>query len=173
MQRLLACVISSFFLSLVFAWQLLLWTERARTIIKNWLNILINCDLFFFSFVFTVAVVGAFFICWAPFHAQRLMATYVKEPTLVEVMIFKLLTHISGVTYYISAVINPILYSIMSLKFRQAFKETLGHCCRSSHNKRLGKFNSLDSYKSRYSSTRQSSFVNDKSNRQSLNGFIS
>lgn len=76
-----------------------------------------------------VAVVLAFFVCWAPFHAQRLMATHVKSPTAAEEMIFAILTHISGITYYVSATINPILYSIMSLKFRQAFKDTLGHCC--------------------------------------------
>jgi len=142
--------------------------KKIQKIITSWLISFLNP-----IFLFTVAVVGAFFICWAPFHAQRLVATYVNEPTLVEIMIFNLLTHISGVTYYISAVINPILYSIMSLKFRQAFKETLGHCCRSSDSKRLGKFNSLDSYRSRCSSTRQSSLVNEKSNRASINGSIS
>ena len=26
-----------------------------------------------------VAVVVAFFICWAPFHAQRLMTIYIRE----------------------------------------------------------------------------------------------
>ena len=75
-----------------------------------------------------MAVVLAFFICWAPFHAQRLMATHVTEATPAEEMIFTVLTHISGITYYVSATINPILYSIMSLKFRQAFKDTLGRC---------------------------------------------
>ena len=29
--------------------------------------------------VVTVAVVVAFFICWAPFHAQRLMTIYIRE----------------------------------------------------------------------------------------------
>lgn len=70
----------------------------------------------------TVAVVVAFFVCWAPFHAQRLMAIYVTQPTEDEVFVYTVLTYISGVTYYVSATINPILYSIMSLKFRQAFK---------------------------------------------------
>ena len=78
---------------------------------------------------FPVAVVLAFFICWAPFHAQRLMATHVQAPTAAEEVMFAILTHISGITYYVSATINPILYSIMSLKFRQAFKDTLGRCC--------------------------------------------
>ncbi|CAL1262399.1 unnamed protein product, partial [Larinioides sclopetarius] len=76
------------------------------------------------------AVVVAFFICWAPFHAQRLMAIYVVQQTPTVVMIYTTLTHISGITYYVSATINPILYSIMSKKFRHAFKNTLAHCCR-------------------------------------------
>ncbi|KAM7287122.1 pyrokinin-1 receptor isoform X3 [Ixodes scapularis] len=76
-----------------------------------------------------IAVVVAFFICWAPFHAQRLMAVYIKDPTPAHELAFSLLTYISGVTYYVSATINPILYSIMSLKFRQAFRDTLMRCC--------------------------------------------
>lgn len=74
-------------------------------------------------------MVVAFFICWAPFHAQRLMAVYIKDPTPAHELAFSLLTYISGVTYYVSATINPILYSIMSLKFRQAFRDTLMRCC--------------------------------------------
>lgn len=38
------------------------------------------------------------------------MAIYVREPTSQQVFIFNLLNHISGVSYYISAVANPILY---------------------------------------------------------------
>ncbi|XP_013774352.1 pyrokinin-1 receptor-like [Limulus polyphemus] len=76
-----------------------------------------------------VAVVVTFFVCYAPFHAQRLMATYVTDPTPTETIIYDVLMYMSGVLYYVSATINPILYSIMSFKFRQAFKETLAKCC--------------------------------------------
>ncbi|KFM74368.1 hypothetical protein X975_10254, partial [Stegodyphus mimosarum] len=55
------------------------------------------------------------------------MAIYVHQQTPTAVMIYTILTYISGVTYYVSATINPILYSIMSNKFRQAFKDTLAH----------------------------------------------
>jgi hypothetical protein len=74
-------------------------------------------------------VVVAFFVCWAPFHAQRLMASLLKTPTDAQVLLFHLLTNISGVTYYFSATINPILYSIMSAKFRRAFWDTLRCWC--------------------------------------------
>lgn len=81
-----------------------------------------------FKLFFAVAVVIAFFICWAPFHAQRLMAVYIMDPTESDIVAFSYLTNISGVLYYVSATINPILYSIMSLKFRHAFRDTLGRC---------------------------------------------
>lgn len=42
--------------------------------------------------------------------------------------VYSMLTHISGVTYYLSATINPILYQVMSRKFRIAFRDTFGYC---------------------------------------------
>src|SRR6218665_991756 len=82
----------------------------------------------------TVAVVVAFFICWAPFHTQRLLSSFVNQssspPGLGQILFF----YVSGVLYYVSAVVNPILYHIMSLKFRQAFKDTFRRfCCRRGH----------------------------------------
>ncbi|XP_047530648.1 pyrokinin-1 receptor-like [Vanessa atalanta] len=86
-----------------------------------------------------VAVVIAFFVCWAPFHAQRLVAIYgtsedhlAKSPVLLSVYYF--LTYLSGVFYYISTCINPIFYHIMSNKFRDAFKNTIIRCCCPSKN---------------------------------------
>ncbi|ESP00657.1 hypothetical protein LOTGIDRAFT_95525, partial [Lottia gigantea] len=69
-----------------------------------------------------VAVVVAFFVCWAPFHAQRLLVVYVEDWTLTLILVHDCLYYVSGVLYYISTTINPILYSIMSVKFRQAFR---------------------------------------------------
>lgn len=34
-----------------------------------------------------------------------------------------------GILYFVSATVNPILYNLMSKKFRQAFKRTLYRCC--------------------------------------------
>ncbi|XP_025199720.1 pyrokinin-1 receptor-like isoform X1 [Melanaphis sacchari] len=86
-----------------------------------------------------VAVVVAFFICWAPFHAQRLIAifgfSHASSGNLDEKdipflhQLYGISTYISGVLYYVSTTINPILYHIMSLKFRGAFKETVLRCC--------------------------------------------
>ncbi|XP_017771195.1 PREDICTED: neuropeptides capa receptor-like, partial [Nicrophorus vespilloides] len=82
-----------------------------------------------------VAVVVAFFICWAPFHAQRLVATHVSFPSNADdrikyLKIYEVVTYISGVLYFVSTTINPLLYNIMSNKFRDAFKETFARCCR-------------------------------------------
>ena len=72
-------------------------------------------------------------MCWAPFHAQRLMALYIPTTDWTDELLeaHKVLYYISGVCYFISCTINPILYSIMSLKFRQAFKQTVlkARCC--------------------------------------------
>lgn len=73
----------------------------------------------------SVAVAVAFFLCWAPFHAQRLMAVYGKvfsPKSLVFMQTYTVLTYVSGVLYFMSTCINPLLYSIMSHKFRNAFK---------------------------------------------------
>lgn len=72
------------------------------------------------------AVVVLFFICWAPFHAQRLVYVYAQDsdyyPDLNEWLYI-----LSGCLYYFSTTVNPILYNLMSVKYRNAFKQTI--CC--------------------------------------------
>ncbi|XP_037945834.1 uncharacterized protein LOC119678205 isoform X1 [Teleopsis dalmanni] len=75
-----------------------------------------------------VAVAVTFFLCWAPFHAQRLMAVYGSTAGIESKIfndIFHILDYTSGVLYFLSTCINPLLYNIMSHKFREAFKVTL------------------------------------------------
>ncbi|XP_029344196.1 neuropeptides capa receptor [Acyrthosiphon pisum] len=70
------------------------------------------------------AVVIAFFLCWAPFHAQRLLYLYAKDsPYYTQAN--ELLYTIAGCFYYFSSTVNPILYNLMSMKYRRAFRETL------------------------------------------------
>ncbi|XP_072747698.1 pyrokinin-1 receptor isoform X2 [Anoplolepis gracilipes] len=80
-----------------------------------------------------IAVVVAFFICWAPFHAQRLLAVYAQstasEPEDALIVVYTTLTYVSGVFYYLSTTVNPLLYNIMSNKFREAFKSMLSKNC--------------------------------------------
>lgn len=71
------------------------------------------------------AVVITFFICWAPFHVQRIMTAYNIGTPDIDRWLYPL----TGCLYYFSATINPILYNLISAKYRDAFKET---CCCSS-----------------------------------------
>ncbi|XP_055716017.1 neurotensin receptor type 1-like [Phlebotomus papatasi] len=74
-----------------------------------------------------VAVVVAFFICWAPQHSQRLYSIYAQDNShkKIYIIIYQAMNYTSGILYYLSTCINPFLYSIMSYKFREAFKETI------------------------------------------------
>ena len=77
-------------------------------------------------------MVVAFFICWAPFHLQRLLTVFLPKSVYQNPhmsFFMGLLYHCSGVFYFFSSVINPILYNIMSLKFRRAFKNTITLSC--------------------------------------------
>lgn len=80
---------------------------------------------FFFNDIineFSAAVVIGFFVCWAPFHAQRLLymhASKIKYYEEINAWMF----YITGIFYYISSTLNPILYNIMSNRYRIAFKE--------------------------------------------------
>ncbi|KAL1509281.1 hypothetical protein ABEB36_004043 [Hypothenemus hampei] len=67
-------------------------------------------------------VVLGFFVCWAPFHAQRLMTIYFRDNELIEEVNYWMF-FITGLCYYFSSTLNPILYNIMSEKMRNAFKE--------------------------------------------------
>ncbi|XP_055915033.1 neuropeptides capa receptor [Eupeodes corollae] len=70
------------------------------------------------------AVVITFFVCWAPFHAQRLLYLYAGQWDHYQ-DVNEWLFSFAGFSYYVSCTINPILYNVMSHRYRVAFKETL------------------------------------------------
>jgi neuromedin U receptor 1 len=78
----------------------------------------------FLSFLYAAAVVLAFFICWAPFHAQRLLYVvfYQYEWKFVSEGVYQQINeklfYITGCFYYFSSTVNPILYNVMSVKYR-------------------------------------------------------
>ncbi|XP_055319684.1 neuropeptides capa receptor-like [Sitodiplosis mosellana] len=73
-----------------------------------------------------VAIVITFFISWAPFHAQRLVFVYGRDwSNYYEIN--EMLFTIAGVFYYLSCTINPIIYNVMSHRYRAAFRRTF--CC--------------------------------------------
>ncbi|XP_053574664.1 growth hormone secretagogue receptor type 1-like [Bombina bombina] len=65
-------------------------------------------------------VIVCFLLCWLPFHVGRLLFAWggIEEYMLYELSQYFNL--ISMVLFYLSATINPILYNIMSQKFRSA-----------------------------------------------------
>ncbi len=81
-----------------------------------------------------MAVVIAFFVCYAPLYLQRLiLAIITLNPKLNTGSSFlenflAYLYVISGITFYFGSVINPILYNVVSNKYRQAFCDLF--CCR-------------------------------------------
>nr|NP_996140.1 capability receptor, isoform B [Drosophila melanogaster]Q8ITC7.3 RecName: Full=Neuropeptides capa receptor; AltName: Full=Cap2b receptor; AltName: Full=Capability receptor [Drosophila melanogaster]pir/JC7913/ capa receptor (CG14575) - fruit fly (Drosophila sp.) [Drosophila sp. (in: flies)]AAN10046.1 putative Cap2b receptor [Drosophila melanogaster]AAO20968.1 G-protein coupled receptor [Drosophila melanogaster]AAS65092.1 capability receptor, isoform B [Drosophila melanogaster] len=70
------------------------------------------------------AVVITFFVCWFPFHLQRLIFLYAKNMDNY-LDINEALFSIAGFAYYVSCTVNPIVYSVMSRRYRVAFRELL------------------------------------------------
>uniref|UniRef100_A0A7N6AXW0 G-protein coupled receptors family 1 profile domain-containing protein n=1 Tax=Anabas testudineus TaxID=64144 RepID=A0A7N6AXW0_ANATE len=66
-------------------------------------------------------LVVVFGICWAPFHVDRLMWSYINPSFEKHLEIFEHVHVISGVFFYLSSAINPILYNLMSTRFREMF----------------------------------------------------
>jgi hypothetical protein len=92
-----------------------------------------------------VAVVTAFFVCYAPLYLQRLLLAIItlNSNFHTELHLFSnflaYLYVISGITFYFGSVINPILYNIVSNKYRRAFRDLV--CCRLMHRRKLTKTN--------------------------------
>ncbi|KAI1706939.1 7 transmembrane receptor (rhodopsin family) domain-containing protein [Ditylenchus destructor] len=79
-----------------------------------------------------VSVVVMFFLCWLPFHIQRLLTIFLNESqtegtsaTTAVHSLFNLVFYISGYCYYSNSACNPILYNILSEKYRIAFCRTI------------------------------------------------
>ncbi|XP_022105799.1 growth hormone secretagogue receptor type 1-like [Acanthaster planci] len=72
-------------------------------------------------------VAGCFAACWLPFHIIRIIPNFVdiKLSETLSTIYYDVLYKVSIVLMYTSATINPILYNIMSARFRQAFKKTI------------------------------------------------
>nr|KAF6477568.1 growth hormone secretagogue receptor [Molossus molossus] len=72
-------------------------------------------------------VVFAFILCWLPFHVGRYLFSKSFEAGSLEIaQISQYCNLVSFVLFYLSAAINPILYNIMSKKYRVAVLKLLG-----------------------------------------------
>ncbi|KAL1279812.1 hypothetical protein QQF64_014412 [Cirrhinus molitorella] len=76
------------------------------------------------------ALVIVFGICWAPFHIDRVMWSYIDDWTAENHHVFEYVHLLSGVFFYLSSVVNPILYNLMSSRFREMFREVV---CQKDH----------------------------------------
>ncbi|KAM8887731.1 neuromedin-U receptor 1 [Synchiropus picturatus] len=72
-------------------------------------------------------LVVVFAICWAPFHTDRLMWSFISNWTDNHLKFFEYVHIISGVFFYLSSAVNPILYNLMSTRFREMFREAMCH----------------------------------------------
>ncbi|KAG8013991.1 Neuromedin-U receptor 1 [Nibea albiflora] len=66
-------------------------------------------------------LVVVFGLCWAPFHVDRLMWSYIDLSSEMHRIIFEQVHIVSGVCFYLSSTVNPILYNLMSTRFREMF----------------------------------------------------
>ncbi|KAL0181048.1 hypothetical protein M9458_023454, partial [Cirrhinus mrigala] len=67
-------------------------------------------------------VVLVFAICWAPFHIDRLLWSFITSWTDHMYNIFEYVHIISGVLFYLSSAVNPIIYNLLSSRFRERFQ---------------------------------------------------
>ncbi|XP_063297170.1 neuromedin-U receptor 1 [Pelobates fuscus] len=72
-------------------------------------------------------LVVVFGICWAPFHTERLFWSFIENWTSYMHQVFSFVHVISGVLFYLSSAVNPILYNLLSTRFREMFKEVMCH----------------------------------------------
>ncbi|KAM3181689.1 hypothetical protein ACTXT7_013869 [Hymenolepis weldensis] len=79
-----------------------------------------------------VCIVGAFFTCFAPFHAERLLVVLMPDEWWHNNNILwkfhDVLYHISGICLFANSVCNPILYNIVFRRIRAEFMSAL-MCC--------------------------------------------
>ncbi|KAJ6660952.1 hypothetical protein lerEdw1_016972 [Lerista edwardsae] len=72
-------------------------------------------------------VVLAFVLCWLPFHIGRYLFSKSFEAGSLEIAVISQYCNLASfVLFYLSAAINPILYNIMSKKYRKAAYRLFG-----------------------------------------------
>ncbi|XP_068452001.1 neuromedin-U receptor 1 [Clinocottus analis] len=77
-------------------------------------------------------VVAVFGVCWAPFHIERLLWSSISQWTDLMHNIYQYVHIVSGVFFYLSSAANPVIYSLLSTRFRECFRELV--CSQSEDN---------------------------------------
>nr|CBN80696.1 Neuromedin-U receptor 1 [Dicentrarchus labrax] len=70
-------------------------------------------------------VVAVFGVCWAPFHIERLLWSSISQWTDLMHNIYQYVHILSGILFYLSSAVNPIIYSLLSTRFRECFRELM------------------------------------------------
>lgn len=81
---------------------------------------MISLSLWLDSSAIVVAVFG---VCWAPFHIERLLWSSISQWTDLMHNIYQYVHILSGILFYLSSAVNPIIYSLLSTRFRECFRE--------------------------------------------------
>nr|CDS26780.1 Peptide (Capa-like) G protein-coupled receptor Partial [Hymenolepis microstoma] len=105
-----------------------------------------------------VCIVVAFFTCFAPFHAERLLVVLMPDEWWYDNNILwkfhDVLYHISGICLFANSVCNPILYNIAFRRIRAEFMSALMCCGKRRRRQRIHY-----SYRSRNSCYRPSTII--------------
>ncbi|XP_030630824.1 growth hormone secretagogue receptor type 1 [Chanos chanos] len=72
-----------------------------------------------------VVIVLAFVLCWLPFHIGRTLFSMSADSSPDLYYISQYFNLVSFVLFYLSAAINPLLYNIMSVRYRSAVRSLL------------------------------------------------
>lgn len=68
------------------------------------------------------AVVVSFFVCLLPFR----LLTLIEDPEGISAEIYYMLVNFCRIMVYLNSAVNPILYNLMSSKFRNGFLRLFG-----------------------------------------------
>lgn len=66
---------------------------------------------------------AVFGVCWAPFHIERLLWSSISQWTDLMHHVYQYVHILSGILFYLSSAINPVIYSLLSTRFRECFRE--------------------------------------------------
>uniref|UniRef100_A0A4W4GVN6 G-protein coupled receptors family 1 profile domain-containing protein n=1 Tax=Electrophorus electricus TaxID=8005 RepID=A0A4W4GVN6_ELEEL len=79
------------------------------------------------TILFLVLIVCMLFVCWMPNQARRLMTAAVPKSmwTRDYLTVYAVLQSVADTFFYLSSVLNPLLYNLSSRQFRAAFLQTL------------------------------------------------
>ncbi|XP_035036560.1 growth hormone secretagogue receptor type 1 [Hippoglossus stenolepis] len=79
-------------------------------------------------------IVLAFVLCWLPFHVGRTIFSLSLGNSLFIYYLSQYFNLVSSVLFYLSAAINPLLYNLMSARYRHAVRSLVHtHCLTPSH----------------------------------------